>query len=175
MNLKQVRLEKRMTQKELANAIGIDHTVISKYEKGLVVPPYNRLKAMADVLGVEIEELLDEQTSEVNSERIEEDIDSFINEDKRRRSESEMRRRLIKYSKGICDLCGKPAPFRTENGMPYLEIHYIKWLSKGGSLTSDNIAVLCPNCHSKVHMLQLEEDKQYLLEVARNRAAKEDL
>ncbi|MDO4805174.1 MAG: helix-turn-helix domain-containing protein [Lachnospiraceae bacterium] len=169
MGLRQVRLEKRMTQKELADAIGVDHTVVSKYEKGLVAPPYNRLKAMAEVLGVNIEDLTDAQ----DSGRIEEDMGSPIDEDKRRQPESEMRRCLITYSKGICDLCGKPAPFRTEDGMPYLEFHYIKWLSKGGSLTFDNIAVLCPNCHTRVHMLRLDEDEQYLRDVARNRALKD--
>ena len=34
---------------------------------------------------------------------------------------------------------------------PWLEIHHIQELSEGGSTEYDNLVVLCPNCHTRVH------------------------
>ena len=45
-----------------------------------------------------------------------------------------------------------------ENGKPFLESHHIVWLSKGGEDTVENSTALCPNCHRKMHMLNLRRD-----------------
>ncbi len=58
---------------------------------------------------------------------------------------------------GKCELCGQPAPFMVD-GEPYLESHHIKWLSKGGSDSIDNVAGVCPNCHSRLHLLDEKAD-----------------
>ena len=34
---------------------------------------------------------------------------------------------------------------------PWLEIHHINELSEGGETAYDNLIVLCPNCHTRVH------------------------
>jgi HNH endonuclease len=34
---------------------------------------------------------------------------------------------------------------------PWLEIHHIDELSEGGATEYDNLIVLCPNCHTRVH------------------------
>lgn len=68
-----------------------------------------------------------------------------------------------KISKGICQLCGNPAPFKDKFGKPYLESHHVNWLSKGGSDSIENTVALCPNCHRRMHIVQSEEDKKYLL------------
>lgn len=52
---------------------------------------------------------------------------------------------------GICELCGKPAPFVTAKGRPFLEVHHIIPLSEGGEDTTENVAALCPNCHRMCH------------------------
>lgn len=70
---------------------------------------------------------------------------------------------------GICQLCGKQAPFKDKNGEPYLETHHIQWLSRGGTDTIDNVVALCPNCHRRMHVLDLEEDKEKLKAVCRNK------
>lgn len=64
---------------------------------------------------------------------------------------------------GICDLCDEPAPFETKDGKPFLECHHVKYLSKGGTDTIDNAVALCPNCHRKIHSLELNTDKNILL------------
>jgi len=53
-------------------------------------------------------------------------------------------------SKGVCEGCGKPAPFIAKNGKPYLEVHHIVALSGGGADSPDNVAAVCPNCHRRV-------------------------
>lgn len=63
---------------------------------------------------------------------------------------------------GICQLCGQSAPFLDKYGHPYLECHHIEWLSMGGKDTLKNAVALCPNCHRKMHVLNLPEDQQYL-------------
>lgn len=63
---------------------------------------------------------------------------------------------------GICDLCQDPAPFIDENEKPYLECHHVKYLAKGGYDSISNAVALCPNCHRKMHSLNLNTDKQKL-------------
>ena len=58
-----------------------------------------------------------------------------------------------KKANGYCQLCGQKAPFKDQNGEPYLECHHIEWLSKGGSDSIDNCVALCPNCHRKMHVV----------------------
>jgi hypothetical protein len=53
---------------------------------------------------------------------------------------------------GKCEECNNPAPFfRKRNGMPYLEVHHIRPLSKGGRDVVSNTKAVCPNCHCKIH------------------------
>lgn len=68
---------------------------------------------------------------------------------------------------GICQLCDQPAPFTDSNGNPYLEAHHVIWLGEGGDDSIDNVVALCPNCHRKMHALNLDEDVDKLLRVAR--------
>lgn len=64
---------------------------------------------------------------------------------------------------GICELCNIDAPFKDKYGKPYLESHHIIYLSKGGQDSIHNVAALCPNCHRKIHNLNLESDIEKLL------------
>ena len=65
---------------------------------------------------------------------------------------------------GICQLCTEPAPFKDKNGEPFLEAHHVVWLSKGGDDTIENSTALCPNCHRKMHALNLKSDIKLLKE-----------
>lgn len=38
---------------------------------------------------------------------------------------------------------------------PWMEIHHIDELSEGGNTEFDNLIVLCPNCHTRVHREQI--------------------
>lgn len=67
-----------------------------------------------------------------------------------------------KRANGICQLCNLPAPFKDSSGEPYLETHHVVWLSKGGKDTIENTVALCPNCHRKMHILDLPDDRKHL-------------
>lgn len=53
-----LRKEKRMTQKELADAMGLSDRTISKWERGIGCPDVSLLNHLSDILGVEIENIL---------------------------------------------------------------------------------------------------------------------
>ncbi|WP_061996794.1 HNH endonuclease signature motif containing protein [Clostridium sp. ATCC 25772] len=69
---------------------------------------------------------------------------------------------------GKCQLCNRAAPFTNKFGEPYLEIHHIEWLSKGGADTIENTVALCPNCHKKMHVVDNNLDKTYLKNISKN-------
>ena len=79
-------------------------------------------------------------------------------------------RYISEYAKrrahGICQLCGQPAPFNRTNGEPFLETHHVIWLADGGDDSIENTVALCPNCHKKMHVLNLDEDVDKLLRIA---------
>ena len=68
-------------------------------------------------------------------------------------------------AKGICDLCGKEAPFRDKNGKPYLESHHVITLAEGGPDAIYNTVAICPNCHRRIHVLKNKEDLLFLQNV----------
>jgi 5-methylcytosine-specific restriction protein A len=71
-------------------------------------------------------------------------------------------------AEGICQLCNQPAPFRNLDGEPFLETHHIEWLSKDGKDLIENTVALCPNCHRKMHVLNLPADAAILKKKLRN-------
>ena len=52
---------------------------------------------------------------------------------------------------GSCELCLQAAPFYSEEGRPYLEVHHIHRLADDGPDAPQNVAAICPNCHRAVH------------------------
>jgi 5-methylcytosine-specific restriction endonuclease McrA len=66
--------------------------------------------------------------------------------------------RLAKLLKSFyghqCMICGT---FIFTDGLPYTESHHVIPLSEGGFDSPDNIAVVCPNCHTAFHHGKTEE------------------
>ncbi|HVW64375.1 MAG TPA: HNH endonuclease [Nitrosospira sp.] len=58
---------------------------------------------------------------------------------------------VLQQAKGVCEGCERPAPFRSTDGLPYLELHYLRPLAEGGGDTVTNAVALCPNCHREIH------------------------
>jgi len=58
---------------------------------------------------------------------------------------------VLSLANGKCQNCLHDAPFKREDGTPFLEIHHVEWLSKGGEDSVENAIALCPNCHRKAH------------------------
>lgn len=71
-----------------------------------------------------------------------------------------------RIAEGKCQFCGKDAPFIDKNNEPYLEEHHVKWLADGGTDTIDNVVAICPNCHTKMHVLNEKKDIVILEKVA---------
>lgn len=82
---------------------------------------------------------------------------------------------IVQYAKyrsnGICELCNKEAPFRSNKDEPYLEVHHIKPLSENGEDSINNVVALCPNCHRKMHIVKDIKDIEKLV----HRAFEDDL
>lgn len=73
-----------------------------------------------------------------------------------------------KRAGGVCQLCKQAAPFTDKNGDPYLEVHHVIWLSRGGVDDICNTVALCPNCHAKMHIVDDAADFQSLLAIAQS-------
>jgi len=59
---------------------------------------------------------------------------------------------VLHRAQGVCERCGSSAPFtRESDGTPYLEVHHMIWLARGGEDTVENAMALCPNCHRELH------------------------
>ncbi|WP_276302724.1 HNH endonuclease [Halorussus lipolyticus] len=52
---------------------------------------------------------------------------------------------------GICEYCDDSAPFLTDDGDPYLEVHHVDELGEGGVDHPDTVVALCPTCHKQIH------------------------
>lgn len=59
-----LRKEKGMTQKELAEQIGVTDKAVSKWERNLSCPDISSIPHLAEVLGVGVEELMDVKPKE---------------------------------------------------------------------------------------------------------------
>lgn len=59
INIKNIRLQKKITQKDLSLKTNINQSIISRYENGTIIPPIPKLEIIANALGVGITELLD--------------------------------------------------------------------------------------------------------------------
>jgi HNH endonuclease len=80
----------------------------------------------------------------------------------------EIKEYVKELAKGICQLCDNKAPFEVK-GKPFLHVHHIEYLSRGGEDTIENAIAVCPNCHAKIHQLELKEDKEKLLRKVQER------
>ena len=70
-----------------------------------------------------------------------------------------------KRANGVCQYCNQPAPFVDKKGNPYLEVHHVIWLSRGGEDNTATPVALCPNCHTRMHVLDKRRDIETLQEV----------
>lgn len=68
----------------------------------------------------------------------------------------------LRSANGFCDLCGEAAPFKKKDLSPYLEVHHIVWLARGGFDDITNAVALCPNCHRRMHVLDEAADVERL-------------
>lgn len=85
----EMRKQKGLTQKELAEKVGISDKTISKWECGNSMPDISYLEALCNSLGITVNELLSGEclTDESYSEKAEENIMALIKENKSNKKE----------------------------------------------------------------------------------------
>ena len=67
--LKDARLSKNLSLKEVSEAIGIDYTLFSRYESGSRMPSKNQLETIANYYGIDAKKLVLQWLSEkINQE-----------------------------------------------------------------------------------------------------------
>ena len=89
--LRECRKKMKLSQTELGKLIGLHYINIGRYERGLAKPPTEKLKKLAEVLGVTADYLLEGKIDEVARAKLEDkdllqlfkDIESFQEEDKK--------------------------------------------------------------------------------------------
>ena len=72
-NLRNIRKEKGFSQEQLATRLNVVRQTVSKWEKGFSVPDAEQLVRLADILGVQVHELLGKEV-EVSEEKDELEI-----------------------------------------------------------------------------------------------------
>jgi 5-methylcytosine-specific restriction protein A len=58
---------------------------------------------------------------------------------------------VLEQAAGSCEACNEEAPFQSDDGEPYLEVHHVRPLAEGGPDTVDNAVACCPSCHRHLH------------------------
>lgn len=62
-----------------------------------------------------------------------------------------LRAYVLRRARGVCEACGKSAPFSRRDGTAYLEPHHIRRYSDGGPDHPRWVGAVCPNCHREIH------------------------
>jgi 5-methylcytosine-specific restriction protein A len=62
-----------------------------------------------------------------------------------------VRQYVLARAAGVCECCKEPAPFRRNDGSPYLEPHHIRRVSDGGPDHPRWVGGICPTCHREIH------------------------
>lgn len=153
MSIKDLRRKKGFTQRELAKLVGVQPSMISRYEAGRVTPSFKKMKILAEALGVKTQDLI------------------FSNPDTQQMKKIHdyewCRRLLTGVNQGKCELCESPAPFKDKEGRPYLQLYEID-KDFAGSDCIKNLVVLCPTCYQRVCVLEDKDELDTIKEIAEN-------
>lgn len=177
--LRQIRKERALTQKELAKLLGVKPSVISRYETGSLTPSAKRLEELSNILNVDFEILFSglEKPILVECEKHSNPDQMAINIiktkqkyhvalEKAHNEKVLLLERLVRLAaNGKCELCGQPAPFLDQAGLPFLEVCLVDTEPKE-LLTVRNLIALCPNCSCKIHIRRDPEDLERIKEIA---------
>ena len=79
IRLKELRLEKGETQKDLANAIEVGRTTISEYESGKIVPKQEGLLKIANHFNVSVDYLTGVSNERATRKQNVSDLDALLN------------------------------------------------------------------------------------------------
>ena len=165
MHIRKERRKQKLTLRDLEKLTGIDYSMISKYENGVVTPPPERIQLIASALNLTEDALLsDGQASDLDISIRRRSMFTRLEDDKLIVSDSIASKLVLQAANGQCELCGQSFP----DGEAFLEPHYVIWLMDGGTPTIDNTVALCPNCHKRIHIYSDSADIEKLIKAAKN-------
>lgn len=83
--IKEARLRKKLTQKQLAKLLNVTDATVNRYEKNVRKPDAEMLKRIAEILGVSVDYLLgtEEKNETIAAHRSDNPIDDLPEEAKR--------------------------------------------------------------------------------------------
>ena len=64
MNVKRLRLSKDMTQKELAERLGVERSTVAMWETNNIMPRFHMLSKLTDVFECSLSDLLEDRKAE---------------------------------------------------------------------------------------------------------------
>lgn len=156
---------------ELCGDVYIDHELDSEGNNREVIKfPLRRIDGIANTIvnksDVDNSEKIKEKIVHKLSQEEIKDIIKYVNPNVNAKEVKTLYRErnqyIVEYTKnrsnGICDLCGKEAPFKDKNGRPYLESHHVITLAEDGPDAIYNTVAICPNCHRRIHILKDKND-----------------
>lgn len=76
--ISELRKQKKMTQKQLAEKLNVTDKAVSKWERGLACPDISLLTPVADILGITTSELLNGERKEFGPEDVETSVDNAL-------------------------------------------------------------------------------------------------
>lgn len=68
--LKKLRKERKLSQDEFGHHMNVTKSTVSRWEAGIIKPPYDKIVEMADFFGVSVEYLLGESDDLIKKEPI---------------------------------------------------------------------------------------------------------
>lgn len=68
-NIRKLRLENNLTQKQLADKIGMGQSIVTHYETGRRMPTVSTLVKLSKIFNVSIDELINHEHSNYNPEQ----------------------------------------------------------------------------------------------------------
>jgi predicted restriction endonuclease len=155
--------------KKLKDDLGTDLTDIDNFLAGIVNNPnvlieYHIFSDYEDVIKYKDElddvlkgKSLDELKEIISKKRTLERKDSSYKVLQRYR-EPAVKQYVLIRANGMCEVCGKEAPFKKDNGEKYLETHHIMPLAKDGDDSIENVCAVCPNCHKELHFGEKKDE-----------------
>jgi len=148
-NIKNNRIEKKLTQKELSDLLFITPQALSRYENGTAEPSVATLNKLSEIFGVTVDELLDKNkkpNTNANNDMLNNKLEN-------------------KLSIGKCEKCGK---LIYEEKDLHRNYEMIDKRLRGHHIRKEVLHILCSDCNSKLDkQIKLEKQREKQKKIAR--------
>ena len=95
-NLKKLRSNKGMTQKELAEALNVSYQAVSRWENDEVEPDISTLSKLSQIFGVSVDEIINGDIEKPKEEQHQEEV-AAVAATVAAVAEAKQQRKIIKY------------------------------------------------------------------------------